>query len=48
LTAAGEAGLAAASAHVRDDVSVTLDALTPGERAQLIESMERIERLLFP
>ncbi|MDB5788871.1 MarR family winged helix-turn-helix transcriptional regulator [Caballeronia mineralivorans] len=47
-TAAGEAGLAAASAHVRDDVSATLDALTPGERAQLIESMERVERLLFP
>ena len=48
LTAAGEAGLAAASAHVRDDVSATLDALTPGGRAQLVESMERIERLLFP
>ena len=48
LTAIGETGLAAASAHVRDDVSATLDAMTPGQRAQLIESMERIQRLLSP
>jgi DNA-binding MarR family transcriptional regulator/GNAT superfamily N-acetyltransferase len=48
LTAAGEAGLAAASAHVREDVSATLDAMTPGERAQLIASMGYVQRLLSP
>ena len=48
LTAAGETGLSAASAHVRDDVSTTLDAMTPGERAQLIASMGYVQRPLSP
>jgi DNA-binding MarR family transcriptional regulator/GNAT superfamily N-acetyltransferase len=48
LTAAGEARLAAASAHVRPDVSATLDAMTPGEQAQLIASMGYVQRLLSP
>ncbi|MDN7177617.1 bifunctional helix-turn-helix transcriptional regulator/GNAT family N-acetyltransferase [Caballeronia sp. SEWSISQ10-4 2] len=48
LTAAGEAGLTAASTHVRDDVSATLDAMTQGERTQLIASMGCVQRLLSP
>ncbi|HEV7832298.1 MAG TPA: bifunctional helix-turn-helix transcriptional regulator/GNAT family N-acetyltransferase [Caballeronia sp.] len=48
LTAAGETTLAAGSTHVRADVSATLDALTPGERAQLLASMGCFQRLLGP
>jgi DNA-binding MarR family transcriptional regulator/GNAT superfamily N-acetyltransferase len=48
LTAAGETALAAISTHVRDDVSATLNALTPDERAQLLASMGCVQRLLGP
>jgi DNA-binding MarR family transcriptional regulator len=48
LTTAGETMLAAGSAHVRDDVSATVDAMTPDERAQLLASMGCIQRLLGP
>jgi DNA-binding MarR family transcriptional regulator len=46
LTTAGETTLAAASTHVRDDVSATLDAMTLDERAQLLASMGCVQRLL--
>jgi DNA-binding MarR family transcriptional regulator/GNAT superfamily N-acetyltransferase len=48
LTTAGATGLAATSAHVRDDVSTTLAAMTPDEGTQLIASMGLVERLLSP
>jgi DNA-binding MarR family transcriptional regulator/GNAT superfamily N-acetyltransferase len=48
LTTAGEMALAAVSTHVRDDVSATLDAMTPDERAQLLASMGCVQRLLGP
>jgi DNA-binding MarR family transcriptional regulator/GNAT superfamily N-acetyltransferase len=48
LTTAGETTLSAGTAHVRDDVSSTLDAMTPDERAQLLASMGCIQRLLGP
>ncbi|QIE22289.1 MarR family protein [Caballeronia sp. SBC1] len=48
LTPTGETALAAGSTHVRDDVSATLDAMTLEERAQLIESMGCVQRLLSP
>lgn len=48
LTAVGEAGLAAASAHVRDEVWTALAAMTPDEGSQLIASMGLVERLLSP
>ena len=48
LTVAGETALAAVSTHVRDDVSATLDAMTPDERAQLLASMGCVQRLLSP
>ena len=48
LTTAGETALAAVSTHVRDDVSATLDAMSPDERAQLLASMGCVQRLLGP
>jgi DNA-binding MarR family transcriptional regulator/GNAT superfamily N-acetyltransferase len=48
LTAAGETGLAATCAHVRDDVSAALETMTPDEGMQLIASMGLVERLLSP
>jgi DNA-binding MarR family transcriptional regulator/GNAT superfamily N-acetyltransferase len=48
LTTAGETALAVVSTHVRDDVSATLDAMTPDERAQLLASMGCVQRLLGP
>ncbi|WP_158937158.1 bifunctional helix-turn-helix transcriptional regulator/GNAT family N-acetyltransferase [Burkholderia sp. S171] len=48
LTTAGEMALAAVTTHVRDDVSATLDAMTPDERAQLLASMGCVQRLLGP
>ena len=48
LTMTGETALAAVITHVRDDVSATLDSMTPEERAQLIASMGCVQRLLSP
>ncbi|CAN7510387.1 bifunctional helix-turn-helix transcriptional regulator/GNAT family N-acetyltransferase [Caballeronia sp. LjRoot29] len=48
LTTAGETTLAAGSAHVRDDLSATMDAMSPDERAQLLASLGCIQRLLGP
>lgn len=48
LTTTGETTLAALSTHVRDDVSATLDAMTPDQRAQLLASMGCVQRLLGP
>ena len=48
LTTAGVTALAAVSTHVRDDVSATLEAMTPDERAQLLVSMGCVQRLLGP
>lgn len=39
LTTAGETTLAAGSAHVRDDLSATMDTMSPDERAQLLASL---------